>query len=130
MTSLLNMVLRIVAGKVFSICQEMLDISQTATAFHRIRPPFTIQSGLQQYFTRSFHYSAHRSFTSPFRLRSVVCGKEYDDSMIDLDNVCQIPTSCKCKWRSAFRAARELSVHSFPSLEKLFCTIRLNTLRS
>ena len=31
----------------FPVCQEFLDISQIATAFHGIRPPRTIQSGLQ-----------------------------------------------------------------------------------
>ena len=33
----------------FPICQEVLDISQRTTAFHRVRPPLFIQARLQQY---------------------------------------------------------------------------------
>ena len=38
----------------FPICQEVLNISQIATAFHRVRPPCFFQAWLQQYGRRSF----------------------------------------------------------------------------
>ena len=33
--------------QIFVVCQEVLDISQVAIEFHRIRPPLVIRSGLQ-----------------------------------------------------------------------------------
>ena len=54
---------------------------------------------------------------------------KFEDSMIDLHTICQIPTSCECKWLSAFLTARETFVNSFPSSEKFyFCTDRIESI--
>ena len=58
----------------FPVCQEVLNISQIAIAFHRISPPFFIPARLRQYCRRSFLCSAHCSFGNPIRLGSMRCG--------------------------------------------------------
>ena len=57
----------------FPICQEALDISQIATAFHGICPPILIQARLQQYCRCTFFHSAHRSLSNTIRLGSMTC---------------------------------------------------------
>ena len=55
---------------VFSIRQEILNASQIRIVFHRICPPFFMQTWLQQYCRRTFFHSAHCSFSNPTRFRS------------------------------------------------------------
>ena len=57
----------------FPVCQVVLDISLIATAFHRISPPFFIQSWLQQYCRSPFLNSAYGSFSNAIRLGSMRC---------------------------------------------------------
>ena len=57
----------------FPIRQEILNVSQIGKAFHRICPPFFIQTWLQQYCRRTFFHSAFWSLSNPICLRSVWC---------------------------------------------------------
>ena len=57
----------------FPITKFSLNISQIAVAFHRIRPPFVIQTGLQQHRRCHLFHSAHSSFSNPICFRSVWC---------------------------------------------------------
>ena len=57
------------------IRQEILNVSQIGVAFHGIRPPFFIQTWLQQHRRCPFLHSAHRSFSNPICFRSVWCGR-------------------------------------------------------
>ena len=99
-----------------------------AIAFHRISPPFFIQAWLQQYSRRSFFYSAYRFFSSTIRLGSMRCRK-FDDSMLNLHRICQIPLNCQCKWLSAFLTSRATFFNSFPAPEKfLFCTDKMESI--
>ena len=41
-----------------------------------------------------------------------------DSLMISLHRICEIPTTCQCKWLLAFPTARRIFVDSFPSPEK------------
>ena len=85
----------------FTSARRSWDMSQTATAFHRISPPFFIQAWLQQYSRCSFFHSAYGSFSNAIRPRIDKVLK-FDDSMIDVHRVCQIPVDCQCKWLSVF----------------------------
>ena len=55
------------------IRQEILNISQIVAAFHGIRPPFLIQTRLQQYSRCPFFYCAYCSLSNPTCVRSVWC---------------------------------------------------------
>ena len=59
--------------KCFPIRQEILNISKTGIAFHRICPPIFLQNWLQQYSRGAFFYSAHCSLSNPICFRSVWC---------------------------------------------------------
>ena len=77
---------------VFPFCQEILNISQTATVFHTADvPSFTLR-------------------TAQFMSSRIDEVYKFDDSMIDLHKICQIPTNCQCKRLSAFQTVRESSV--------------------
>ena len=53
------------------IKQEILNVSQMAVAIHGIRPPFFVQTRLQQYSRRTFFHSAHCSFSNSIHLGSM-----------------------------------------------------------
>ena len=53
------------------IRQEILNVSQIAVTLLRIRPPFIVQTWLQQYRRCPFFHSAHRSFCRPICFWSV-----------------------------------------------------------
>ena len=72
----------------FPICQEDIDISQP---LHRIRPPFLIQTILEQY-CRCFLSCAHHSFSHTTRLGSIKWMLN-DDAMKDVDKIFQIPVN-------------------------------------
>ena len=55
------------------IRQEILNVSHIAVTFHGIRPPFVIQTRLQQHCRRTFFHSAYCSVSNPFCFRSVSC---------------------------------------------------------
>ena len=55
------------------ICHEVLDILQIATAFHRISPPFFIQSWVCWYCWRTFFHSSYGSFSNAICLGSMRC---------------------------------------------------------
>ena len=57
----------------FPVCQEVLVISQIATAFHRIRLPLIIRSRLQRYGWCLFFYSTYSSFCNSDCLWSMKC---------------------------------------------------------
>ena len=55
------------------IRQEILNVSQIGVTFHGIRPPFHVQTWLQQYSRGAFLYFAHCSLSNPICLWSVWC---------------------------------------------------------
>ena len=104
----------------------VMNISQVAKVFHRNSPPLFIQPWKQQYSRRPFFYIAYRSFSNTIRLRSM---SKFDDSMIELDKIRQIPMNYQCKLFSAFLTAHETFSNSFPSFEKfLFCTDKIESI--
>ena len=111
----------------FPVCQEILDILQIVLAFHRISPPIFIQSWLQQYCWGSFFHSSYDSPSDAICLDEVLM---FDDSMIDLHKIFQIPMSCPFKKLSVFATARGTFANSFPYLVKslFFARIGLNPL--
>ena len=60
-------------AKCFRIRKFILNVSQIAVTCHGIRPPFFIQTWLQQYRRCPFFNSAHCSLSNPIRFRSVRC---------------------------------------------------------
>ena len=79
------MVLQIVFHPEFSLCQEVLEISQIAIAFHKISLHFSSNpdcSNLLSLFVRLFQ-QCHLS-----RIDELL---RFDDSMIDLHKIFQIP---------------------------------------
>ena len=57
----------------FPIWQEILNVSQIAVTFHRIRPPTFVQTWLHQYCRCPFFNSAYRSFSNTICLWTVRC---------------------------------------------------------
>ena len=55
------------------ICQEILDTSQIAIAFHGISRPLFIRAWSQWYTRRPFFYSAYCSFSNTSRLWPMKC---------------------------------------------------------
>ena len=116
------MVLRIVSHKVFShLPRDLVHVADSngipwnqPTIFHPI-----LIATLQQMFLLLLFVLLFPQFHS-YRIDELLM---FDESMIDLHRICQIPKNCQCKWLSAFQTARETFVNSFPSPEKcLFCT--------
>ena len=58
---------------VFLSARRVLNISQIATAFHRIGQPFFIQARTHQCSTGSFFNSAYRFLSNTVRLGTMVC---------------------------------------------------------
>ena len=55
----------------------------------------------------------------------------YNDSMMNLHKICQIPQNCLYWWLSAFPTARETFVNSFPSPDRFwfwFCTDKIESI--
>ena len=84
----------------FQNAPAILNMSKRAAAFHRIGPPFFIQARLQQYRRRPPFCSSYCSYSCRISGMS-----KYDDYMISLHWICQVPMSCLCKWLSAFPKA-------------------------
>ena len=100
----------------FPICQEIMNISQIATAFHRTSTPF---------FTADIPSKTLRTTLSAMPFVSDRWSVEVR-RFHDNHRICQIPMNGQCQWLSAFPTARETSENSFPSLEKfLFCTDKI-----
>ena len=80
----------------FPTCQEVLNFSQIAIAFHGISPPFFIQARSQQYL-QTFLLLFCEPHIQPCHLSRIDRMLKHDDSMINLHKSCQIPTNCQCK---------------------------------
>ena len=79
-----------------NLCQEASGIAQVTVAFHRISPPFFIQAGLQQYCRRPFFSFCVSSFQQ-YHLSRIDGTSTYNDSMISLHKICQIPMKCQVR---------------------------------
>ena len=73
----------------FPVSQEVLVISQIATAFHRIRLPLIIRSRLQLRLMSLLLLDVQLALQ--FRLSLIDEEKMFDDSVIILHNACHIP---------------------------------------
>ena len=75
--------------KCFHTCQDVLDISQIAMAFHGISQPFFNQARLPQHSKRPFLNSAYRSFSNT----SIACA--WEDLIAQRPvRVCSLPLAC------------------------------------
>ena len=82
--------------KCLPIRQEICHVSQIAVALHGIRPPFFIQSGLQQCSRSLFFNRVPLLQQYHLSVNGEVC--TYNDSKINVHKLCQIQGNCHCKW--------------------------------
>ena len=97
---------------VFPICQEVLNISQIAIAFHIIGPPLLIHPNLIASVQLTFPLLICVPPFQQYHSSQIDGVSKFDDSMIDLQRICQIPMNCQCKLLSFFLTARETLLHS------------------
>ena len=78
----------------FPFRQAILNVSQSAVAFHGIRPPIFIRTCLQQYSRSPFFNFASCSLSNPIER----WGSTYNDSTRDLHRLFQTSRNCVCEW--------------------------------
>ena len=93
------------------IRQEILNVSQIAVGFHGIRPPFFVQTWLQQ--TADVPSLILRTALSAIPLVPDLCGVDVhwfqEKSSLDLPN----SRNCQCKWLLVSSSAPRTFVSSF-----------------
>ena len=97
--------------KWFTICQEVLNISQIAKAFHS-NSPILILAILLKYFPLFFEPLFQRCHSS--QIDGVL---KFDDSMTDLHRIWPMTINCQCKWLAFSDGSRNIL--------KLFCLARI-----
>ena len=116
------MVLRIAIRKEFSRLPGGLEHFADGNSIPQNQPTIfhpSLIATVQQTFLLLFCVPLFQPYHSS-RIDEV---SKFDDSMIDLHRICQIPMSYQCKRLSAFLTARETFLNSFPSPEKFWlCT--------
>ena len=112
----------------FPIRQEILNVHQIGNSTPYNQPTIfhpSLIATVQQTFLLLLCVLLFRQSRSS-RIDDV---SKFDDSMVSLHRICQIPMNCQCKWLSAVLTARDTFVNSFPSPEKfLFYTDKIDSI--